>query len=264
MAIIEKKIFNDIQLSVSKLVKKNKYIDCQFENCNLSNYIFTNCEFEECIFTNCNFSNSFLAMNKGVESGSFLNCLFIVCNLAETSFRFPLINKCEFRNCILKETNFDGSRFSETKFVGLLDSCFFRGYSVYSTSNTLFSFSKFDPLKFPNQMMNVDFSSSKLVGVSFINRIDLSNCIFPKGDEYVYLPDLKGTIKKAIEIINSSWTEGYEKETGLKLVNNLYYNKDRQEQQSDFIDSFCINEVAGVEDDECVGIKFFKLMKLMQ
>jgi uncharacterized protein YjbI with pentapeptide repeats len=263
MVTISNEQYKGKELSSNKFVDNKRFVGCSFEKCNLVNYTFTNCDFEDCIFTNCNFSNTLLAQNWKYNSGQFVRCLFISCNLKATSFRFPIIDNCEFRNCILKETNFDGSRFSNTKFTSELDSCFFRGYSIYAETGSLFSFFKIDPLKVPNKMINVDFSLSKLVGVSFSNSIDLSNCILPKGEEYLYLSDLKKTMHHALETIKSEWADGNRKDTAVKLIDKLYYNNDRWEQSNDFIDSFIPQEMDATEGTD-VGMDLFNLIKSLQ
>ena len=259
MQVIKNAQYKATGLSPGKFVENKKFIDCTFEKCNMSEYRFTNCEFEDCHFVNCNFKKTFLALNNHNKAGKFLNCLFNNCNLTATSFRFPVIENCEFRNCVLKETNFDGSRFSDSRFIGTLDSCFFRGYSIYA-GGSLFALSKFDPHKFPNPMMNVDFSQSKLVGVIFSHSIDLSHCIFPEGDNYIYISDLKKTMHCVIDQINSGWNNDKEKETGLNLIQQLYYNKDMQEQQNSFIDYYIQEELDQSEGND-LGRKLLDLIR---
>jgi len=262
MKVVQNETYEGKLPGFNTVIGNSKFIKCKFIKCNLSKYKFTNCEFEDCDFINCNFYESFLALNKNYDSGRFLKCLFLECNLAKASFNFPIIDECEFRNCNLNETNFDGSRFSNTKFIGLLDSCFFRGYSIYATSNSLFSFSKFDATLLANQMINVDFSSSKMVGVSFTDKINLSSCLFPKGDRYVFISNLNLTVNKVLEVIESSYVDGYQRETAIKIIKFVHYNKNKQEQQSDFIDSFVAEEMS--DEDEGVSLKVFNLIKSLQ
>jgi uncharacterized protein YjbI with pentapeptide repeats len=137
METINNVIFTKATLGKNKYVSNINYVSCEFENCNFSLYTFSNCEFVNCKFYNCDYVKSFLALNSNNKSGKYISCFFDSCNLTSASFNFPIVEDCIFQNCILKETNFDGSRFSNSKFIGTLDSCFFRGTSKYSTKNSL-------------------------------------------------------------------------------------------------------------------------------
>src|SRR5690554_5840592 len=117
--------------------------------------------------------------NIGRNSGSFKKTEFIETNLEECSFCFPLIEHCFFKNCKLYATNFNGSRVSNSKFAGLLDSPIFCGHPKRINKSLFLLFNRINPKGYFNPMLNVDFSEAKLIGVSFINEIDLNKCIFP-------------------------------------------------------------------------------------
>jgi len=246
-------------LSDSKFVDNTVFTACIFEGCDLSDYRFTNCAFEDCIFTKCNFKKAFMAINKGYSGGKFLRCVFIDCNFKAASFGFPEIDHCEFRNCELRETSFDGSRFSHTSFTGELDSCFFYGHAIYYTK-PLFSFSTFDVSKYPNEMIQVDFSQATLIGNFFSHGIDLRNCIFPQGEDYLFVPDLRRTMTKAIEFIRTNWPAGREKEVALGLIDMVYFTKDMQSQPNGFYDALLARE-SDQEDGTNLMMRVFTIVK---
>lgn len=252
--------FNSIQLSRNRFVDNKKFENCNFQQCNLADYSFTNCEFEDCVFIDCNFRDAALALNRGYKSGKFLKCIFNSCDLKAASFWFPVIDHCEFRNCYLSETIFDGSRFYNTKFIGELDSSFFNGYSTFAKKRSLLSFKAIDPLKVPNLMVNVDFSQSRLIGVSFAHKIDLEKCIFPKGEEYVFVTDLKKTMPRVIEVIKRDWSEYHEKDIAIGLVEDCYFGKDMREQKSGFFDSFIPQDLDAKAGND-TGMRLFNLIK---
>lgn len=247
----------------SEFVSNKKLVNCSFDKCDFSEYRFTNCHFEDCVFKTCNLNHASIALNSGYKSGSFIRCLFDKCKLKATSFRFPVIDNCEFRNCVLNETDFDGSRFSNTKFIGVLDSCWFRGYSEYARKWVFGPFYQIDPKKVRNEMKHVDFSLAKLVGITFSHQIDLSNCVFPEGPEYVFVRDLQGIMNRAVDIINKTWQNPEEIEMAIGTIDVLYRNKDMEGQKNDFIDSFVHGDTDKMAGND-VGIKLFTLIKQLQ
>ena len=107
-------------------------------------------------------------------------------------------------------------------------------------------------------MINVDFSQAKMVGNTFECGIDLSDCKFPEGPEYAFIPDLKRTVQKAIKIVETDFPEGKEREMALGLIEDLFNNKNLQEQKNLFSDHHIfLNLPFGRE----VSLRLFELMK---
>lgn len=262
MKVIQHENYNGRGISDSRTAGGIRFVNCTFSKCDLSGYSFTNCEFEDCVFTDCNFKRAFLALNKGKKSGKFIRCFFITCNLKETSFGFPVIEDCEFRNCKMAEVNFDGSRFVNTKFIGELNSCFFRGYSIYTPKFSWATFTLVDLIKLPNKMINVDFSQARLVGNLFTNRIDLSQCTFPSGEEYVYVNDLPGTMAQVLNEVKNEWIDEDQKEIAIHLIEDIYFNRNMQEQQNNFFDSFFAQEMDVIyKKNGGLNMRLFQLIK---
>jgi uncharacterized protein YjbI with pentapeptide repeats len=269
---------NEYQISHSK--RSIKFVNVKFSSidfsfCDLRNSYFENCKFENCVFkqTNmkncyivsssfydsffykCNLSYSFLNTNKGNNSGSFENVIFSNVNFSESRFNFPIIKKCEFIDCNLYATNFDGSQFEDCIFKGLVDSCWFRGYSTLAHKPLINLFSSFKPEKIINKMENIDFSNAKLMGVNFSYSIDLSKCMFPDTDNYILIKDLKNTFEHCKIEITTKW-ERKDAEMALLLINNIYYKEEKFKQKTDFIDTFPVTTT-----DPRFDNKFFDLIR---
>lgn len=109
-------------------------------------------------------------------------------------------------------------------------------------------------------MQHIDFSEAKLVGVTFSDGIDLSTCVFPSGENYVFVSDLKNTMQNAFEIISKEWNEGRKKDIALRLINELYYRNEFHGQKSNFYDAFIPTEGDNREGNED-GMDLFRLIK---
>jgi uncharacterized protein YjbI with pentapeptide repeats len=232
--------------------------NCIFEKTKARNIEVTASHFIGVIFRKSNLSQSFLGRNIGADSGSYINTEFIETNLSKAFFYFPRIENCIFSNCNLKETNFDGSRFINTKFIGELHSLWFSGYSSLAQKSTLGIFNRVNPRDYPNEMKNVDFTESKLIGVVFKNAIDISECLFPKDENYILIKNIHSTYKKAIKIIENEW-EGENRRIGIDMINGVCYGEDHRQQEMDLLDKHILLEA-------CISIefadKFYRLIKM--
>lgn len=238
-----------------------------WERCNINNCIFEKTKaveirilasnFKNCIFRKTNFFYSYFNLNMGLDSGLISHSEFVESNLSKCIFNFPLIEQCQFVNCNLKETDFDGSRFKDCKFKGVLDSLWFRGYSQNAQKSFLGFFNRVKPTDYLNSMDNVDFSEAKLIGVSFTDKIDLSKCIFPNNGNYLLVKNLGKVYTRMKEIISQEWS-GEDKRKALALINNLYYTPNRQNQNFDLVDKYIITDEGR---DKEFGEKFFSLLE---
>lgn len=229
------------------IFEETKAIEIELIACNISNSIFRK----------TSLSGSYINENIGSYSGSIKYSEFIDSNISNCIFRFTLIENCSFENCNLKETAFDGSRFKECKFIGILDSIWFRGYAVYAQKSILKIFNRFNPQDYPNRMINVDFTQAKLIGVSFEYSIDLSKCQFPTDNNYLLVKNLKSTYSKAREIIDKEW-EGEAKRLGLGYIDQIFFCPKRQDQMMDFIDKHILERYGKNKD---INERFFDLIK---
>jgi len=256
---IKKTQLDAVDFSFSTLsyaqITKCKFTNCIFESTVAKGLEITASDFENCAFKKSNFYSSFMNKNIGVNSGSFINCQFEEVNLVETSFRFPLINNCVFKNCKLSATNFDGSRFENCKFSGKVDSPWFRGYSIYAMKSILWLFNRVDPRQYPNHMINIDFSEAEMIGVSFSDGIDLTKCVFPKGEQYILITNLEQVMLRVRRVIDTKW-EDEDRDIGLRLVDNFFYGQKKQQQQIDFIDTVFTGNIAQERTE-----KIFHLIK---
>ena len=115
-----------------------------------------NCDFEDVTFENTRLSYSHLNIRSGKRSGSFKGVIFRNSQLNETRFSFPTIENCIFDSCNLYAADFDGSRFMKCKFMGEVNSPWFRKHSIKEFEPN-FILNQVDKTKFTNEMQDVDF-----------------------------------------------------------------------------------------------------------
>ena len=223
-----------------------------WENCTFNNVLLKEtsgkkikliaCVFKNALFENANLMDSLIGGQKESDSGHFNNIKFIKTNLKRTYYTFPKFENCKFIDCDLKEVDFDGSRFFNSSFEGKLDSVFFRGYPQHLQKDTLSDFSQMGIF---NPMQNVDFTKAEMFGVTFSNQIDLSHCIFPTSDNYLFIKHFPATYEIARETVLLKWKDK-DKELALDLLNNVYLSKANLKNKNDFIDKEVIDKMIKV------------------
>jgi uncharacterized protein YjbI with pentapeptide repeats len=261
--LLKNVVIEDVDLSYADL----SYTEWQ--NCKVDASIFTETKFRSVNiaasdflnsnFTKSDFRNSFIGQNIAEKSGSFINVKFIESDLSNAGFCFPRVEECLFDNCKLKDTDFDGSRFTNCKFKGLLDSCFFRGYSVHAHSSFLWIFNRVRVKEYLNPMQNVDFSEAQFFGVSFTHEINLKQCILPSDGSVLLIEDLERTYNRAKSVINKEWNDDEYKRIAVEYIDKIFLNKDRQNQLNDIIDLNTLSEGNRMEE---FGRKFFNVLKV--
>lgn len=84
--------------------------DVVFENCNLSNGIFSGAVIHRVVFRNC----KMIGMN--LSDSTLRNVLFENCNGNYAFFRFSNLGQVRFQNCQLQNADFASSHFSQIDF----------------------------------------------------------------------------------------------------------------------------------------------------
>lgn len=232
-----------------------KIEDCVFDNTSLKQTKIIGSHITNCLFHKSNLSYAWLNDNIADNSGSYKHVKFIESNLSESFFCFPEIENCVFENCNLRATNFDGSRFKDCTFLGVVDSCWFRGYSLNAAKSILGIFNRINLQKYRNKMQNIDFSNAKLIGVSFGTNINIDQCVFPQ-EGYLILKNITKVIPMARKTIDENWIEE-DKKTAFHLIDNVYYKKEYFEQDFVLIDRYLLEELFGV----VFANKLFELFK---
>jgi len=259
---------------ISRLALHNvdlSYADMRYtywQNCKVSNSVFVESDFEGATtaasdFLNVqmirtNFRNAFIGQNIGNNSGAFINVQFLESDLSDSGFCFPKVEECLFRNCKLTATDFDGCRFVDSKFIGLVDSAFFRGHSIHRHTSLFGLFKRTRIKEITNPMRNVDFSEAKLFGVSFTHGIDLSGCILPSDGSAALIENLELTYRLARQVIAKEWSDNEQKRIALGYIDNILFNKDKRQQPNDIIDLYMLSEGDTMEG---FGKKLFTLLK---
>lgn len=229
--VVRRKKFESHDFSHTEIIN-TVYRNCSFINCKLDNTLFrytafVNCRFIDTDFTNCQFTDCQLANNIGKQSGVFENVLFQNCRFTRTDFNFPIIRNCRFTDNIYVETDFDGSRFYDTKFIGEMDSVEFRGYSVLATTDWMGVFKQVEPRKIKNPMQNVDFTEARFRYVGFSNGINLANCQFRIDENGFLINNPRSCFGKAKAIIESSWSPN-DKKRALHLIDTFLFTRNHE------------------------------------
>jgi uncharacterized protein YjbI with pentapeptide repeats len=228
------------------LFSRADFREVHIESSNLSN----------CTFSRCDFRDAYLNISCRSKSGSFENVVFHRSNLSRVTFGFPVFRNCSFDNCKLSTTQFDTSQFYHTRFVGPIESIFFKGKLdppfgwfeklIYSRKKYLIF----------NPMENVDFSDAELKSVSFLNGIDLRKCKFPKGDNYLLVTNPARTYKIAAELVRNTWN-GEDQQHALILI-KIYNANESLGKPVDFIDIFLPSDNGRRLE---LGRKFFETLR---
>lgn len=239
-----------------------------FEKCTISNCLFEDtkcigthfiaCDFINCIFRGADLSNSFMNENIGANSGTFNHVVFEDTNLKECLFYFPQINNCDFVHCNLYATDFNGSNMYNCRFAGKVDGAWFRGFPKHIRKPFFGFFDKVNAESYVNEMKDIDFSDAELTGVSFVNRINLSNCVFPKdNNKYVVVINPADVYSKVRDEMTQKW-DALNRKKGLALIENLFYAPDKHDQDMDLVDIHLLTD-GGRE--AIFGRMFFDLVK---
>ena len=175
-------------------IQHTEWKNCLFKNVKFHStqmvqVTMTNCDFEDVEFLNTRLSYSHLNIRTGKKSGSFKKVTFKKSKLNETRFSFPTIEDCSFEDCNLYAADFDGSRFKNCKFIGEVNSPWFRRHSINEFEPN-YLLNQIDKTKFTNEMDNVDFSAATLKYVTFSKNLDLTKCKFKHGIKFE--PSLAG------------------------------------------------------------------------
>jgi uncharacterized protein YjbI with pentapeptide repeats len=177
----------DIDFSYAD-IQQTEWKNCEFRNVKfhstqMEQIRVVNCDFENVEFSNSRLSFSHLNIRSGKKSGSFKNVIFRKSQLNETWFSFPTIEDCLFEDCNFHAADFDGSRFKNCKFIGEVNSPWFRRHSIREFEPNYF-LNQVDKSQFTNEMDSVDFSEAILKYATFSKDLDLTKCKFGQGIKF--------------------------------------------------------------------------------
>jgi hypothetical protein len=118
-------------------------------------------------------------------------------------------------------------------------------------------FKKIEPKNYPNRMLNVDFSKTEMIGVSFSHGLDLTHCNFPSGNDYLFIENSPLVFSKVKNIIKTTW-EGENKRTALLFLRDVLLVPNSPIQKNIFVDKHLITDEGKGLD---FGEKFFDLLR---
>ena len=158
----------------SSWIKGSRFKGVKFENCDFSEISDFENEYTDVEFSKSKFHRAAL----GYKGSSFTQCRFDYTAFSQAVFIRGEFDHCIFSNCKLKGCDFNASSFESCKFIGKLDSVWFRGGFALGSDELHFG----KPKK--NRMKNVSFEDAELVGVTFSNNCDLSTIKLPEQGIY--------------------------------------------------------------------------------
>lgn len=246
--------FKSIDFSHSTLysvtLRRCELVNSLFHDAKLDGLELRGCQITDTVFQKASMID--VIMNAAVRSnrGSFINVKFIDCNMQGTMHYNTLFSGCTFENCKLKGINFAESRFENCSFIGLLDEVFFNGQT------TVAQYMYEDKKVVKNEMVNVDFTRAVLDSVGFLHGIDLSRCLFPASDSYLYISKNRRKVFEMVrDIIDRQWN-GSNKKRAIMLIDNYFLSEAQIENNMDFLNKHSLSN-----NDEEFKDAFFKLIK---
>ena len=179
LPLLEEQHYKSQDYTINTLPKA-EYADCTFTNCNFDNSDLSNIVFSQCDFIDCNFSNADV-MHTTLDDVTFTGCkilgvLFQNCNAFLLSFKFInctlnlssfyqlKITRTNFSNCIMHQVDFTET---EAKYVifkdcDLYQSIFDRTNLEHSDFTSAYNFNINPNL---NQLKQASFSKENISGL---------------------------------------------------------------------------------------------------
>jgi uncharacterized protein YjbI with pentapeptide repeats len=221
--VFNKTSFLDIDLSHAQAAdviwQRCRFENVSFDGVQATDTGFWACQFEQATFDRANFVDNVFAVNIDLAPCCFTNCVFHETDLRGTSHTFTLYRNVTFESANLDEVDFDGARFENCKFTGLIKGVQFRSKSAMSMRGLL-TVSKIDTTVFPNKMINVDFSGADLRGVNF-SGVDLRSCRFPADDRHLVIFSQNRVFTEVRRKVVDTWTGKY-RESALNYLDAMH------------------------------------------
>lgn len=159
--------------------------NCRYEKCQLQDLRVWSTTFTECSFKGANLRKSTLG---GVQNGKrniYLTVDFSDADLRETVYKAAAFERCIFRGAKLVKIDFQTSTFTDCVFEGEL-------------RDVLFYRRGFEGEAYPaNEMINVDFSRTKLHDVGF-RGLTLDRVKLPQDADHIVIKNVLATLDKLI------------------------------------------------------------------
>lgn len=176
------------------------------------------------------------------------------CQQSSQKFINVIFEKCSFENLILSDLKFENVDFLYCKF----DHIFVESFTAKRVS---FSNSEIESLSLRNHrkitskkiswgrdhnvMEEVNFKNSSIKELVLGGNLNIINCAFPKGENYLHIKKPFQVYNECIDFVKEFW-EGEKKRIGLIELGN-YVSKGVEKQAEDFVvyshNSFLENEV---------------------
>jgi len=121
--------FSGLDLT-AQTIKGSKFIDCTFEECNLSNCSLVEASFQGVHFNNC----KLLGLHFENTNPFGFACNFLNCQMKHVSFYQLNIQNCSFENCDLEGADFTEAKAKNISFWDQIYTMLFLTRPIYEKS----------------------------------------------------------------------------------------------------------------------------------
>ncbi|GAA0680690.1 hypothetical protein GCM10009429_00770 [Dyella marensis] len=171
---------------LERLLRERKVVDQQtldgesFRGERWPDFVAIGSTFNHCDFSNTRFEQA--CFGGGIDQSRYVDCCFDGAEIYASAPGNARFERCTFRNAKIQVFRGIDAEFIDCLFSGVIKKGFFNGTPLQDRPTR-------PPSREYNEFRGNDFSSAKLLDVSFRTGIDLHLQQLPKGDDYIYAED---------------------------------------------------------------------------
>lgn len=149
-----------------------------------------------CLFERCDFRGELFDERLQTLFASRRQSIFRECRFDGADLRAVRPGQARFENCSFAGTNIDGwvtacAEFVNCRFTGTFRNVTFHGKPWGHAADRI------DPARATNAFTGNDFTEASLLGVLFVNGIDVRDQLWPHGDAYVVIDRIHQRLTRA-------------------------------------------------------------------
>lgn len=190
--------------------------DADFSRAAFERFAPNGCTFERCDFRGELFDERLQTLFASRRQSTFRECRFDGADL-----RFVRPGQARFERCSFARSNIDGwvsasAEFLECRFAGTFRNVTFHGKPWGHAAERI------DPVRAVNTFKGNDFTEAELVGVLFVNGIDVTDQRWPAADTYVVLDRIHQRATRArAQILD--WKDHEERNEALAMLQQVAF-----------------------------------------
>jgi len=174
-----------------------------------------------CLFERCDFRGQVFDERHEVVFASRRQSVFRACLFDGSDLRQVRPGQARFEACSFAQANLDGwvsacAEFIDCTFAGTIRGVTFHGKPWGHAA------AQIDPARATNAFKGNDFSASELVGVLFVDSIDVRQQIWPSGDAYVAMDRIQQRLTHARTRV-LTWPDQEQRHEGLRMLQEVAF-----------------------------------------